>query len=57
MTTPSLTAGQPFPLGATLRPDGVNFAVFSEHAQFIELCLFDDDGTIEIARLRLPGQN
>ena len=52
---PSLSTGQPYPLGATLRADGVNFAVASEHAQSVELCLFDDGGRIEAARHRLPG--
>ncbi len=50
-----LSTGLPYPLGATLRPDGVNFAVASEHAQFVELCLFDEPGRTEIARHRLPG--
>ncbi len=53
---PTLSIGQPFPLGATPRAGGVNFAVASEHAQYIELCLFDADGTTEIARHRLPGR-
>jgi glycogen operon protein len=52
---PTLSTGQPYPLGATLRPDGVNFAVASEHAQRVELCLFDEEGRSEIARHRLPG--
>jgi isoamylase len=51
---PSLALGQPYPLGATLHGGGVNFAVASEHAQFVELCLFGDGG-FETARLRLPG--
>ncbi len=34
--------GVPYPLGATWDPTGVNFAVYSEHASAIELCLFDD---------------
>jgi len=33
--------GKPYPLGATWDGTGVNFAIFSEHAQSIELCLFD----------------
>jgi glycogen operon protein len=33
--------GSPFPLGATWDGSGVNFAVFSEHAIKVELCLFD----------------
>jgi len=45
--------GQPFPLGATLRDGGVNFAVVSEHATVVELCLFDEVGNEE--RLPLPA--
>src|SRR5690242_328330 len=33
--------GRPFPLGATWDGDGVNFALFSENAERVELCLFD----------------
>ena len=40
----SLAAGRPNPLGATFDGQGVNFAVFSEHADAIDLCLFTDDG-------------
>jgi glycogen operon protein len=35
--------GRPFPLGAVWDGDGVNFAIFSEHAEHVELCLFDSD--------------
>ncbi|HEV8631833.1 MAG TPA: alpha-amylase family glycosyl hydrolase, partial [Thermoanaerobaculia bacterium] len=35
--------GQPHPLGATYDGFGVNFAVFSEVAEKVELCLFDDE--------------
>jgi glycogen operon protein len=41
-------------LGATVHPDGVNFAVFSSAAERIELCLFDETGEREIARVELP---
>ena len=34
--------GRPYPLGATWDGSGVNFALFSENAQAVELCLFDD---------------
>ncbi len=34
--------GSPHPLGATWDGEGVNFAVFSEHASAVELCLFDE---------------
>jgi isoamylase len=37
--------GRPFPLGATWDGGGTNFSLFSEHAEGVELCLFDDDGT------------
>jgi len=50
----ALEAGRPYPLGASWDGLGVNFAVFSAHAEKIELCLFDDHGKREIARLRLP---
>jgi glycogen operon protein len=33
--------GQPYPLGATWNGGGVNFALFSENATAVELCLFD----------------
>jgi len=41
-------------LGAHHDGNGVNFAVFSENAARIELCLFSPDGQIETARLVLP---
>jgi isoamylase len=33
--------GKPYPLGATWEGEGVNFTLYSEHAQRVELCLFD----------------
>ena len=36
--------GRPYPLGATWDGQGVNFALFSENATKVELCLFDHDG-------------
>ena len=48
--------GRPFPLGVTLTPEGANIAVFSAHAERIELCLFDRSGAHELARLTLPEQ-
>src|SRR5947209_6097155 len=36
--------GRPYPLGAHWDGSGTNFSVFSEHAERVELCLFDDDG-------------
>ena len=34
--------GTPYPLGATWDGEGTNFAIFSEHATGVELCLYDD---------------
>jgi len=46
--------GVPYPLGATLTPDGVNFAVFSAHGTGVDVCLFDDlDAPQESVRLVL----
>ncbi|MEA2446709.1 MAG: isoamylase, partial [Actinomycetota bacterium] len=42
--------GDPYPLGATWDGAGTNFAVFSENASEVELCLFDEGGAEE----RLP---
>ncbi len=39
--------GNPYPLGATWDGSGVNFAIFSENAERVELCLFDADGSNE----------
>ena len=50
----SVAAGRHFPLGAVFDGQGVNFAVFSENAAKMELCLFSRDGTRETARLILP---
>ncbi len=57
--------GQPFPLGAIWDGGGTNFSLFSEYAEGVELCLFDDAGEetrIEITQRRalnwhcyLPG--
>ena len=46
--------GRPNPLGATWDGEGVNFALFSENAEAVELCLFDETGQHEMARVRLP---
>jgi isoamylase len=49
--------GKPTPLGATWDGKGVNFAIFSEHATRVELCVFSrpEDG-MEAARIPLPGR-
>ena len=50
MTPPSLREvwpGRPYPLGSSWDGHGVNFSLFSENAERVELCLFDDEGTEE----------
>ena len=39
-----LTAGKPEPLGASFDGKGVNFTLFSAHAERVELCVFDGEG-------------
>ena len=46
--------GLPNPLGATWDGKGVNFALFSANATRVEVCLFDERGEQETARLELP---
>jgi isoamylase len=48
--------GQPYPLGASWDGEGVNFALFSEHAERVELCLFDRRGRRETARIPMQWQ-
>jgi glycogen operon protein len=44
--------GQPFPLGAVYDGSGTNFSLFSEVAEQVELCLFDEDD--EETRIEMP---
>ncbi len=49
--------GHPYPLGATWDGKGVNFALFSENASKVELCLFDSpEATHESVKIRMPEQ-
>lgn len=43
-------SGKVYPLGATYDGKGVNFALFSAHAEKVELCLFDSSGSMEQVR-------
>ena len=54
VTDSPIGEGQPHPRGATWDGKGVNFALFSAHATRVELCLFDDSGERETARIELP---
>jgi isoamylase len=47
--------GSPFPLGTTWDGGGTNFSLFSEFADGVELCLFDDDG--EETRIELTERH
>ena len=49
-------AGQPSPLGVSLRDGGINVAVVSRHATAIFLCLYDEAGEDEFYRFRLPAR-
>src|SRR5512132_98241 len=49
--------GQPYPLGATWDGAGVSFALFSENATAVDLCLFDaPNDAHETARIQLTEQ-
>jgi isoamylase len=48
--------GKPYPLGATWDGEGVNFALFSERAEKVELCLFDPRGRRELARAEFKSR-
>ncbi|MFO7606035.1 MAG: glycogen debranching protein GlgX [Desulfurivibrionaceae bacterium] len=48
--------GRPYPLGATWDGEGVNFALFSEHADRVELCLFEGLRGREQERIELRHQ-
>ncbi len=55
-TAPIVWPGKPYPLGATWDGEGVNFALFSEHAEGVELCLFDNNGRRELHRVLMREQ-
>jgi len=44
----------PYPRGATWDGEGVNFALFSEHAEKLEICIFDERGRRELQRIAMP---
>ncbi len=51
-TDTEIWPGSPYPLGSTFDGGGTNFALFSEVAEGVELCLFDADGTESRIRVR-----
>ena len=50
----AVEAGEFHALGARFDGEGTNFALFSAHAERVELCLYDESGRTEIARIDLP---
>jgi len=54
MAVRRLWPGKPYPLGATWDGYGVNFALYSENATRVELCLFEDAHGPETERIPLP---
>ena len=57
MTQQATFPGRPYPLGATWDGSGVNFALFSEDAEAVELCIFDKPyGSSEVERIRIREQ-
>ena len=57
MTPEKIWLGYRYPLGATWMGNGVNFAIFSEHATSVELCLFDEvDSPQENIRIPMTEQ-
>ena len=48
-----LKEGSPYPRGANFDGKGTNFAIFSDHATTVTLCLFNHDGTSETDRVQL----
>ena len=55
--TARLRPGSPDRLGAHFDGEGTTFAVFSAHADAVDLCLFSDDGTREVERLAFPERS
>jgi isoamylase len=50
-STRAVISGASAPLGATVRPGGVNFSVFSKDAVLMELLLFDHENATQPARV------
>ncbi|WP_293936368.1 glycogen debranching protein GlgX [Sphingobacterium sp. UBA5996] len=49
----NISTGNPYPLGATYDGEGVNFALCSEHAEAVELYLYDSSDEREIAKFKI----
>ncbi len=53
-TSPIIRPGLPYPLGASVEADGVNFALFSANATKVDLCLFSGPKLKREKRIELP---
>ncbi|HYC35868.1 MAG TPA: glycogen debranching protein GlgX [Usitatibacter sp.] len=51
-----LWPGSPYPLGAHWDGEGVNFAIYSRHAEKVEVCLYDETGKREVSRTALRSR-
>lgn len=49
--TPIASEGNSAPLGATIRPNGVNFSIFSKNATAVELLLFDESHPNQVSKV------
>src|SRR5499427_7108053 len=57
-TQPIVWPGRPYPLGATWDGEGVNFALFAQHATAVELCLFNSTNDLkEVTRVLLKERS
>jgi glycogen operon protein len=52
----AILPGKPYPLGAHFDGNGVNFAVYSQRARSIEVCLFDEAGRRQVRRVKMIGR-
>ncbi len=52
-----ISEGSGYPLGANYDGKGVNFALFSAHAEKVELCLFDASGSEELERYPITSND
>ena len=57
VAAPAIEAGAAQPLGAHIVENGINFALFSAHAEQVELCLFEPGAARETRRLTLPARS
>ena len=57
MTSLKTQPGKAYPLGSHFDGRGVNFSLFSAHAEKVELCLFNKNGTEEVSRILIDSND